>query len=155
MSDISSIYTTSENIYRTGAVKESAKGKNGDIKHTVYRDGKPVAVETIRVAKPEEEETKRDNSGKRTIRANTGSRNKVGSEAKKKKLSDYLRKAVHSSATLWSEKKGILISYQGNQGFLVKQFTPTNRLISTELLSQEEILDSSIPGIFETTWRNI
>ena len=159
MSDISSIYTTRDNIYNAGPGKKSSKGKNGDVKHTIFKDGKPVAVNTIKVARPEDEEQpKRDNSGKRVIRANgsqTGSRNTVSSETKKKKLSEYLRKAVNTSSTLWSEKKGILISYQGDQGFLVKQFTPTDRLISKELLSQEEILNSSIPGIFDTSWKSM
>ncbi len=38
------------------------------VKHTIYKDGKPVAVETIKVARREEEETKRESSKGRKIR---------------------------------------------------------------------------------------
>jgi len=160
MSEVSNVYRSSDVIYRTGSRRESSRGKNGDIKHIIFRDGKPVKTEIIRVA--QDHSALDDGSAKsnrRRIRARSGrtqSRKSSGRVLmeKKLKLSERLQTAIRSSHILWSEKEGIWISYQGNQKFLVKRFTKANVLINQNLMTSEEILEGSIPGVLNTGWQN-
>ncbi|MCP4753843.1 MAG: hypothetical protein GY866_23410 [Proteobacteria bacterium] len=158
MAEVSSVYNM-KNIYKTGARKKSNKDKNGDIKHIVFKDGIPVMTEIIKVGRSSEEPSGKSSTSKpRRIRsAKSDTRPRRSSEdvlkEKKGKLSQKLKKAVLESQTLWSEKAGVWISYQGEQGFLVKQYTPTNHLMSKKIMTREEILDSPINGILDTKWQ--
>ena len=161
MSEVSSVYTSSDIIYRTGSKRGSSRGKNGDIKHIIFKDGEPVRTEIIKVAR--DDLAANDDSSKRNrrrIRARSGkslSRRSSGRVLmeKKLKLSERLQTAIRSSNTLWSEKEGIWISYQGNQKFLVKRFTEANVLISQNLMTSEEILEGTIPGVLNTGWQKL
>ena len=161
MSEVSSVYTSTDVIYRTGAKRESSRGKNGDVKHIIFRDGKPVKTEIIKVAQdPSASDDGSAKSNRRRIRAVSGrtqSRKSSGRVLmeKKLKLSERLQTAIRSSHTLWSEKEGIWISYQGNQKFLVKRFTDANVLISQNVMSSDEILEGSIPGVLNTGWQKL
>lgn len=161
MSEISSLYSSKQTIYkRTG--RNSRKNLHGDVKHIVYKDGKPLVTEIIKVHRDEDEETKKDSrqsKQRRTIKARQPSKPRASSEEvikrKQKKLSERLTNAVRNSQTLWSEKEGIWISYQGSQGFLVKLFDQSNQMISNEMMTQGQILESEIPGLLDTGWQVI
>ncbi len=161
MSTISNLYSSRDTIYQKKNSRSSARGKNGDVKHIIFKDGEPVKTELIRVSSREEEPSpQHKSSGRRRIKA--GSKNPTSkrsrqdaSEKKRVKLAQRLKTAIRDSQTLWSEKDGIWVSYQGSQGFLVKQFTPTNRLLEQRMMTTEEILASSIPGIFDTSWKKM
>ncbi len=158
MSTISNLYSSRDTIYRKRNSRSSVRGKNGDVKHIIFKDGKPVKTELIRVSsRKEESEARQDKpSTRRKIKAGSKSPSKRGtSEKKRAKLEQRLKTAIRDSQTLWSEKDGIWVSYQGSQGFLVKQFTPTNRLLEQRIMTTEEILGCSIPGIFETSWQKM
>ncbi len=161
MSKVSRLYRSVDNIYHTNTSHSSSKTKNGDIKHIFFKDGKPVMTEIIRVgsdtevskegrAKPKRRSTRPAQCRKRSRRSSQEVLLK-----KRNKLAERLKKAVQSSETLWSEKKGILISYQGNPGFLVKLFSSANRPISEKFMTKEEVLESSIPGILDTGWQKL
>jgi predicted RNase H-like nuclease (RuvC/YqgF family) len=157
MSEISSLYTSRQTVYKkTG--KKSTKNKHGDVKHIVYKDGAPLYTEVIKVHRKEEEESNRDNQSRpKRIRAgSTKNRERRSSEEvldrKRKKLADRLKNAIRNSQTLWSEKDGIWISYQGSQGFIVKQFDQSNRVINQQLMTQAQILKCDIPGLLDTSW---
>jgi len=156
MSKVSKLYSSVDNIYQTKSREESAKGKNGDVKHIVYRDGVPVRSEIIRVEK-KSQETSQDSKGSRRPNRSRISAPRQSSEAvfekKRKKFSERLKKAIVSSQTLWSEGAGIWLSYQGNQSFMVKRYSPQNQLLSKGVMTQGELLDSSIPGMLDTSWK--
>ncbi len=162
MSTISNLYSSRDTIYQKRNSRSSARGKNGDVKHIIFKDGKPVKTELIRVSSREEEPSSPQHkaSGRRRIKAGSKSQaikksRRTPSEKRREKLAQRLKTAMRDSQTLWSEKDGIWVSYQGTQGFLVKQFTPTNRLLEQRVMTTEEILASSIPGIFGTSWQKM
>ncbi len=156
MAKVSKLYSSVDNIYQTRSREQSAKGKHGDVKHIVYRDGVEVRTEIIRVKKKSLEESK-DSKGNRTPNRSRISAPRQSSEAvfekKRKKFSERLKKAILSSQTLWSEGAGIWLSYQGNQSFMVKRYSPQNQLLSKGVMTQVELLDSSIPGLHDTNWK--
>ena len=157
MSEISSLYSSKQTVYRKSG-KRSIKHKHGDVKHIVYKDGVPSYTEVIRVHRRDSDESSPDNRSKpKRIKANsTKTRERRSSEEvvgrKRQKLSDRLKKAIRNSQTLWSEKEGIWISYQGSQGFIVKQFDNSNRVVDQQLMTQSQILESDIPGLLDTGW---
>ena len=161
MSEVSSVYSSSDVIYRTGSKGESRRRKNGDVKHIIFKDGQPVRTEIIRVGRDEDPTDDRPSERRsKRIRAQpvrSSPRKSSGRVLmeKKLKLSERLQTAIRSSQTLWSEKEGIWISYQGNQNFLVKRFTPANDLISQHVMTSEEIMEGTIPGVLNTGWKNI
>ncbi len=158
MSEISSLYSSKQTVYRTKG-KRSNKSKNGDVKHVVYKDGIPSYTEVIRVTRKEKEESFQDGQSKprRIKAAQTRTQERRSSEdvlkRKKQKLAERLKNAIRKSQTLWSEKDGIWISYQGSQGFLVKQFDNSNRVVNQQLMTHSQILESSIPGLLDTGWK--
>ena len=157
MSEISSLYSSKQTVYRKSGTR-SNKHKHGDVKHIVYKDGVPAYTEVIRVHRKEGDEPARNDQTKRKrIKAGASKpRERRSSEAvlerKRQKLSDRLKKAIRNSQTLWSEKDGIWISYQGSQGFIVKQFDNSNRVVDQQLMTQAQILDCDIPGLLDTGW---
>ena len=159
MSEVSNLYSSPEVIYRVHSRRKSDKGKNGDVKHIVFKDGQPVYTEIIRVNPVSEEDRsgrRRDNGlGQRPVKR-IGRRparsNEVVLSEKKKKLSDRLKRAMSTSETLWSEKTRVLISYQGNQRFLVKRYSETNQVIEKNVMSRTDLLECAIPGILDTGW---
>ncbi len=157
MAKVSRLYTSVDNIYQTRSRHGSAKGKNGDVKHIVFKDGVPVRTEIIRVKQKKEREESNDSKGNRRRNRSRITAPRQSSEAvlekKRKKLSDRLKKAISSSQTLWCEAEGIWLSYQGNQSFLVKQFSPKNQLLNKSVMTQGELLDSSIPGLLDASWQ--
>lgn len=162
MSSISNLYSSRDTIYNKRNSKSSTRGKHGDVKHTIFKDGEPVRTEVILIAAREEESSSEQQkpSSRRTIKAdskNPTSRTsrRDTSEKNREKLEQRLKDAARNSQTLWSEKNGIWVSYQGSQGFLVKQFTPTNRLLEQRIMTTEEILSSDIPGLFDTSWKKV
>lgn len=156
MAKVSRLYTSVDNIYQNRSRKDSAKGKHGDVKHIVFKDGVPVRTEIIQVKKKTEKESTRDAKGSRRNRSRIIAPRQSSEailEKKRKKLSERLKKAVTGSQTLWSEGEGIWLSYQGNQSFLVKQFSPKNQLMRKSLMTQKELLDSAIPGLLDASWQ--
>lgn len=156
MAKVSRLYTSVDNIYQTRSRHGSAKDKHGDVKHIVFKDGVPVRTEIIQVQKKEREENRKQKDSHRRNRSRiTAPRQSTEEvlEQKRKKLSDRLRKAISSSQTLWSEAEGIWLSYQGNQSFLVKRFSPKNQLLSKITMTQGELLDSTIPGLLDASWK--
>ncbi len=157
MSEISSLYSSKQTVYRKSGTR-SDKHKHGDVKHIVYKEGVPAYTEVIRVHRKEKEEATPDKRAKkRRIKAGESrTRDRRSSEAvlekKRQKLSERLKKAIRNSQTLWSEKEGIWISYQGSQGFIVKQFDTSNRVVDQQLMTQAQILDCNIPGLLDTGW---
>ena len=157
MSEISSLYSSKQTVYRKSR-KQSDKHKHGDIKHIVYRDGVPVLREVIRVNREDQDNTPAERQAKpKRIKADRSpARERRSSsevlEKKRKKLALRLKNAVQKSQTLWSEREGIWISYQGRQGFLVKLFDQSNREVHREMMTQTQILEGSIPGILDTGW---
>lgn len=157
MSGISSLYSSNQTVYRKKG-KRSSKGKHGDVKHIVFKEGVPVYTEIIRVQRQEEEEKPKTGSKPKRIRAsNNDSSERKSSEAvlqrKKTKLNERLKNAIKRSQTLWSEKEKIWISYQGSQGFLVKRFDETDRMISSDIMTQSQLLEGTIPGLLDTGWK--
>lgn len=156
MAKVSKLYTSVDNIYQTRSRQSSVSGKHGDVKHIVFKDGVPVRTEIIQVKKKEREEKQELNQVRRRNRSRiTAPRQSSEAvyEKKRKKLSERLKKAITASQTLWSEGEGIWLSYQGNQSFLVKQFSPKNQLLNKAVMTQNELLDSSIPGLLDTSWQ--
>ncbi len=167
MAGVSGIYRTTDNIYKVNTGRNSSNNRNGDVKHIIFRDGKPVMTEVIRVGNDPEASTenealtskqtklkpKKDQSKKFSGRPRRSSEEVM--REKKAKLSEKLKLAVRSSHTLWSEKKGIWISYQGSQKFLVKLYTSQSQLKSKEIMTQAEILESSIPGLLDASWEKV
>lgn len=144
-----------DNIYRTDTRRDSVKGKNGDVKHIVYKEGVPVKTEIIRVNRKQDSESERNPKENRS-RISMGQPRKTDESIlkdRRKKLSERLKNAILRSQTLWSEGKGIWLSYQGNQSFLVKQFSPKNQLLSKTLMTQSDLLKSDIPGLLEASWK--
>ncbi len=158
MSEISSLYTSKQTIYRKNAGKRSSRKRHGDIKHIVFQDGKPMMTEIIKVGNdPEDGRGKNDHRPRKRIKAGTaGNRQRRSSEEvlerKKKKLMERLKKAVQNSQTLWSKKEGIWISYQGSSGFLVKLFDQTDQCTSSTLMTQNQIIESNISGLLDSGW---
>ncbi len=161
MGDVSRAYSSTHTIYRKNTGKKAGKKKHGDVKHIVFRDGKPVMTEILKVGNDTDEKSNaKSASDPRRIRSkrseNQPRRSKEAVIAgKKNNLSARLKKAVQESLTLWNEKNGIWISYQGMAGFLVKLYSPANKLLSSNMMTKEEIVDSSIPGIFDTGWEKV
>ena len=163
MSEISNLYSSKDTIYQKKTGEKSDKSKNGNVKHIVFEEGAPVYTEIIKVSRDAEVDLTSKSDTEPTpsrIRASRSANAPKRSsdevlKGKKAKLSMRLKKAVRESQTIWSEKNGIWISYQGRSGFLVKQFTPENRLLNSEMMSQTEILECSIPGILETSWKTL
>lgn len=157
MAKVSKLYTSVDNIYQTKSRKDSEKGKHGDVKHIVFKDGVPVKTEIIRVKqKQEETENKQAMEGRRRNRSRIAAPRQSSEEVldkKRKKLSDRLKKAISGSQTLWSEGEGIWLSYQGNQSFLVKQFSPKNQLLNKTVMTSTELLNSDIPGLLNANWK--
>lgn len=157
MSEISSLYSSKQTVYRKSGTR-SNKHKHGDVKHIVYKDGVPSYTEVIRVHRREKEESGLDRQSrpKRIKAGSTKNRERRSSEAvterKRQKLSERLKKAIRNSQTLWSEKEGIWISYQGSRGFIVKQFDNANRVVDQQLMTQAQILECDIPGLLDTGW---
>jgi hypothetical protein len=130
------------------------------MKHIVYKEGNPVLTEIIKINRTDLERD--DESGNRSalprrIKSAGGETRERRSnsevlERKRKKLADRLKTAIQKSQTLWSEKEGIWISYQGSRGFLVKLFDPSNRVVSNEIMTQSQLLVSTIPGLLDTGW---
>lgn len=158
MSEVSKLYTSKQTIYRKNSGRKSSRSKHGDVKHIVFKDGVPVMTEIIRVnGDAEEKSNRREKRSGRVIKTRTQpSRQRRSTEEvvakKREKLNGRLKKAVQQSQTLWSEKEGIWISYQGSSGFLVKKFDRSNRCESATMMTQQQIIDSSIPGILDTGW---
>ncbi|MFH2131868.1 MAG: hypothetical protein ABIK68_15955 [bacterium] len=159
MTEVSKLYSSVDNIYQTKSRADTTKGEHGDVKHIVFKDGIPIKTEIIRVKRKKERETV---PGSKENRAGTRSRisapqprqsDEAVLETRRKKLADRLKTAIQHSQTLWSEKQGIWLSYQGNQGFLVKQFSPKNQLLSKTVMTQAELMESSMPGLLEANWR--
>jgi len=161
MSEVSSVYSSTDVIYRTGSKRGSIRGKNGDVKHIIFKDGEPIRTEIIKVERDNESayegSSKRKSKRFRTGTSRSRTRKSSGRVLmeKKLKLSERLQTAIRSSQTLWSEKEKIWISYQGNQNFLVKRFTPANILISQDIMTSDEILEGTIPGVLNTGWQKI
>ncbi|MBU2510664.1 hypothetical protein KJ966_04980 [bacterium] len=161
MSEISNLYTSNQTIYRTNSKSSSSRGKNGDIKHIVFQDGEPVMTEIIKVSTDPDDTQKKDhNQSPRRIKDRaSGNKEKRSSEEvlqrKKRKLSERLKMAVQKSQTLWSEKEGIWLSYQGSTGFLVKLFDDADRCTSSTLMTQNQIIESTIPGLLDAGWKII
>lgn len=160
MAGISSIYSSRQTVFKKGGNKRTGKSKHGDVKHIVFRDGKPLYTETIKISPVNEDKPKPSGqSGRRRIKAGSSTnRQRRSSEevikTKKEKLTNRLKKAVRESLTLWSEKEGIWISYQGQNGFLVKQFNDQNRCVSSEMMTMTGLVESSIPGLLDATWEH-
>lgn len=163
MSEISSLYSSKASIYRKNGGEKSIKSKHGNVKHIVFKDGQPHYTEIIQVSNQQEKEAssnKREEKKRRRIKAGgTAAAPRRPSEevlkSKKEKLNLRLKNAIRESQTLWSEKEGIWVSYQGNNRFLVKLFNSNNRLLSSEMMNQMEIVESSIPGILDTSWKKV
>lgn len=156
MAKVSKLYTSVDNIYQTRSRRDTARGEHGDVRHIVFKDGVPVRTEIIRVKKKETwEENKPKHERRRNRSRITAPRQSSESvlEKKRKKFSERLKKAINSSQTLWSEGEGIWLSYQGNQSFLVKRYSPKNQLLSKSVMTQGELLDSSIPGLLDANWQ--
>lgn len=156
MSEVSKLYS-SKNIYGNRSRRDVTKDKHGDVKHIVFKDGKPVMTEIIRVGRKEEEQKQRTPGGTRRIRAprQGGGRRATSEEAlrkKKQKLADRLKKAIYQSLTLWSEREKIWISYQGGKNFLVKRFGSADNQLDSRMMTLDEIVESEIPNILETGW---
>lgn len=157
MADVSRLYTSVDNIYQTRSRNKPAKGDHGDIKHIVFKDGVPVRTEIIRVRqKKERDEPKKDGS-KGRVRRNRIAMPRQSDEAvlekKRRKMAERLKTAINRSQTLWSEKDGIWLAYQGQQSFLVKQFSPTHQLLKKSVMTEKELLDSEIPNLLDTSWQ--
>jgi hypothetical protein len=155
MTEVSKLYSSVDNIYQTDSRRNPAKDKHGDVKHIVYKDGVPVRSEIIRVKRKKELEeagNKTSNSSRISARQPRKTSESLLGE-RKKKLAERLKNAIQRSQTLWSEGQGIWLSYQGNQSFLVKQFSPKNQLLSKAVLTQNELLEGRIPGLLEASWR--
>lgn len=160
MSEISSLYSSKASIYRKNGGRRSEKSKHGNVKHIVFKDGSPQYTEIIQVSKEcEEESPSQSGEGKQRRRIKAGGASGTARrpseevlKSKKEKLNTRLKNAIRESQTLWSQKEGIWISYQGSNSFLVKLFNSNNRLLSSEMMSQNEIVESSIPGILEASW---
>ncbi len=143
MSEISSLYSSKQTIYKKNNGGRSSKKRNGDVKHIVFKDGKPVMTEIIKVAGSFDDidmKKQGDRKERKRITAKApGNRQRRSSEEvlvrKKRKLQDRLKKAIQQSQTLWSEKEGIYISYQGSSGFLVKLFDKSEHLTSSDLMT--------------------
>lgn len=158
MAEVSKLYTSKQTIYRRTSGKRTARSKHGDVKHIIFKDGQPQYTEIIRVGRDEETAQQKQNrsnpkriKAKRTPGYSRRSSEEVARE-KKEKLQNRLNDAARKSLTLWSEKDQIWISYQGSPGFLVKRFSGENRLLSSQLMSQKEIVDSAIPNLLDTSW---
>jgi len=165
MSEVSRLYSSPDTVYRTGARSHRNRGLNGDVKHIVYKDGKPVVTEIIPISRPQEPKPTRlpkaakpgttrpvpDHPSGGHFRQNS----QETAQRKRQKLLDRLKRAIAASETLWSAKSGIWLSYQGEHRFLVKRFTTDNRLISKQLLPLEEILAGAVPGILDTGWEKV
>ena len=93
----------------------------------------------------------------KTAKSNNSStkRSNVITDRQKSKLADRLNDVMRQSLTIWSSKTGLYISYQGKNSFLVKKFSPTNRVLSQNFLTKEELLSGDIPEIFTTTWKKM
>ncbi len=132
MTEVSKLYSSVDNIYQTDSRRNITKDKHGDVKHIVYKDGVPVRTEIIRVKRKKEREETGSRSGNRSqisARQPKKSSKSILAESRKK-LAERLKNAIRRSQTLWSEGQGIWLSYQGNQSFLVKHFSPKNQLLS-------------------------
>jgi hypothetical protein len=157
MSDVSGLYSSNRTHYkRTG--RKSSKGLNGDLKHIRYKDGEPIQTEIIKVATRDEDTGKHSSSsGSKPKRIKAARKERRSNEEvtkqKKGKLSDRLKKAIQLSQTLWSEKDGIYISYQGSRGFLVKLYNESQTVIRNEIMTQAQIMESTIPGILDAGWK--
>ena len=155
MTEVSKLYSSVDNIYQTESRRKPAKGKHGDVKHIVYKDGVPVKTEIIRVKRkkdPEEEHGSKRNQSRISMRQPRKSDESILA-GRRKKLSERLKNAILRSQTLWSEGKGIWLSYQGNQSCMVKQFSPKNQLLSKAVMTQSELLQGDIPGLLEASWK--
>ena len=155
MTEVSKLYSSVDNIYQTDSRRDTTKGKHGDVKHIVFKDGVPVRTELIRVKRQKEQEEPGSPKRNRSRISAGQPKKSSGSlfEERKKRLTERLKNAIQRFQTLWSEGKGIWLSYQGNQNFLVKQFSPKNQLLSKTMMTQKELLESAIPGLFEASWR--
>ena len=160
MSQVSGFYNSSDTVYLKSGKKSESRGKNGDVKHIVFKDGKPVYTEIIRVHRKEKQdestvgESPRRIRSKRTNSSNSSS-HRVVTDQQKSKLADRLNDVMRQSQTIWSQKAGLYVSYQGKNSFLVKKFSPTNRVLSQNTMTKEEILSGVIPEIFTTTWKKM
>jgi hypothetical protein len=165
MSEVSRLYSSPDTIYRTGVRRDSGRGLHGDVKHTVFKDGVPVVTEIIPVKRPESVLPTPQLKKRSVVRTRPDSDRRQGDDSreetgsglaqKKRKLQTRLKQAIAASETLWSRKHRIWLSCQGSGQFLVKRYTTDNQLISKQLLTVEEILDGSIPGIFDTGWEKV
>ncbi len=159
MAEISGLYSSNRTVYRkTG--RRSSKNLHGDVKHTIYKDGEPLMCEIIKVGKNKDEKEKRKaSSGAKPRRIKAATRERRSGEEvlkeKKEKLSKRLKKAIQLSQTLWSEKEGIYISYQGSRGFLVKLYNDNQDEVRNEIMTQAQIIESSIPGLLDTGWETV
>jgi len=155
MSEVSKLYSSVDNIYQRDSRRDTTKGKHGDVKHIVFKDGVPVRTELIRVHRKNEQEQSGNPKGNRSrisARQPRKSNESLLGE-KRKKLAERLKSAIQRSQTLWSERQGIWLSYQGNQSFLVKQFSPKNQMLSKSVMTESELLEGAIPGLLEASWR--
>ena len=158
MSQVSGFYNSNDTVYLKSSKKSESKGKNGDVKHIVFKDGEPVHTEIIPVRRKENESTvggaPRQTRTAKSNSSNTG-RSRAATDQQKNKLADRLNDVMRNSLTIFSQKTGLYISYQGSNAFLVKKFSPTNRVISQNTMTKEEILSGTIPEIFTTTWKKM
>lgn len=155
MSGISKFYDANSHIYKGGSgEKDNDKSRNGDVVHTVYRNGEPVKTEVIRVKKAKKTEAQDKIRRVRTSgEKSSGQSQRSKPLEEKDKFRQRLKQAIEKSQTLWNEKTGLLISYQGGKDFLVKTYSAENRLRSEKMMTLEEIMESSIPGLFQTGWK--
>jgi len=158
MSQVSGFYNSNDTVYVNSPKKKSeSKDKNGDVKHIIFKDGKPVHTEIIRVRRKAKQDEPTTGGAPRRIRSNaSNSRSSAGAtDQQKTKLDARLNDVMRQSLTIWSQKTGLYISYQGQNSFLVKKFSPTNRVLSQNTMTKEELLSGDIPEIFTTTWKKM
>jgi hypothetical protein len=160
MSQVSGFYNSKDTVYIKSGKRDRSKAKNGDVKHIIFKGGEPVYTEIIRVNRgktPDEALSKKASKRIKTAKSNNSSskRSNVITDRQKSKLADRLNDVMRQSLTIWSSKTGLYISYQGKNSFLVKKFSPTNRVLSQNFLTKEELLSGDIPEIFTTTWKKM
>ncbi len=155
MTEVSKLYSSVDNIYQTDSRRNPTKDKHGDVKHIVYKDGVPVRTEIIRVSRKKEQAAAGNKSGNRSRisarQPRKSSESLLGE--RRKKFAERLKTAIQRSQTLWSEGQGLWLSYQGSQSFLVKHFSPKNQLLSKAVMTQNELLEGTIPGLLEASWK--
>lgn len=160
MSQVSGFYNSNDTVYVKSGKGNKPKAQNGDVKHIIFEDGKPVYTEIIRVnRKKSTDEALSEKTSQRIKTAKSNSSktksSKMITDQQKGKLADRLNDVMRNSLTLWSSKTGLYVSYQGENSFLVKKFSPTNRVLSENLMTKEELLSGSIPEIFTATWKKM